>query len=322
LARKHSCFVTWHYQTRSRSLARELDLPLMECQIEGPGWWRHLVSSFWTIGVLIRRHPRTIVIQYSYFLMLIVCLYKLLRLSRVCLVADCHNKALHRSIGGSFGRLFWAVKRWTFNRANIVIVSNISLLNDVPGKPSRILVLADPLPNLDHHNGHRPEGTYCVIVSSFAADEPVEEMLGSIDCLESDVKIYWTGRVPPRLARRYHDHPRLTFTSYVPDDEYRALITGAACIVALTTEEGCLLSSAYEGIAAGVPLVLSGTRALREFFAGAALYTDNTAPDIAACIDRAVSDGAAMTAQVNQLRGIIRCRIQGQLKALESFLMT
>ena len=51
-------WITWHYSARSRNLADHLNIPLFELMIVKNSLARHVVSSLWTLKVLIVNRPK------------------------------------------------------------------------------------------------------------------------------------------------------------------------------------------------------------------------------------------------------------------------
>ena len=70
----------------------------------------------------------------------------------------------------------------------------------------------------------------------------------------------------------------------------------------LTTRDNCLVCGAYEGVAAGKPLILSDSRATREYFSRGVVYTDNTPESIERCLREALADRSRLAQEVAQLR--------------------
>jgi glycosyltransferase involved in cell wall biosynthesis len=110
-------------------------------------------------------------------------------------------------------------------------------------------------------------------------------------------------------------YPWVRFLGFVSYDVYCDYLRSCALIVDLTVLEDCLVCGAYEALAAGKPLVLSRTRALRDYFGTAARLTDNTHAEIAESVERAYAEReqlrvlAAAWAKANEL--YMSERIQG-----------
>ncbi len=80
------------------------------------------------------------------------------------------------------------------------------------------------------------------------------------------------------------------------------LLAAADVVVVLTDRDDTLLSGAWEAIALARPLVVSGTRALRDTFGDAVTFVDSDGPSIAAGIDAVLADAAAAPARSAALR--------------------
>ena len=116
-------------------------------------------------------------------------------------------------------------------------------------------------------------------------------------------QIYITGRLKPQdEALRQSAPPNVTFTGFVPEDRFIGLLHAATVVMDLTTRDNCLVCGAYEGVAAGKPLILSDSRATREYFSRGVVYTDNTPESIEQCLREALADRSRLAQEVAQLR--------------------
>ncbi len=128
MARQHGLWLSWHDHVRSRSLSAVLQLPFRVYSRPSGGALRHVEGSLWTIWMLARHRPRVIFLQKSFMLLLLCALYRQIRGSRVCIINDCHNKSLRRDVSGALGIVFRWLKRWSFRRVDLVLVSNPQLI--------------------------------------------------------------------------------------------------------------------------------------------------------------------------------------------------
>jgi glycosyltransferase involved in cell wall biosynthesis len=67
------------------------------------------------------------------------------------------------------------------------------------------------------------------------------------------------GIVPPT------DAPNVTFTGFLADPDYVALLGRADVVIVLTSDDDLLNCGAYEALALDKPLILSDTKAIREY---------------------------------------------------------
>jgi len=265
-------WITWHYAARSRNMAQVLGIPIFEYFNTKNVLIRHTFSSVWTIWVLLRQRPKVIFLQLSFMLLNIVVLYKFLSFGKVTIIADCHTKALRRKARGIFNYIFWPIKKFTFRFVNISIVSNIGMEKDIKQLHSHYFIIPDKIPVLKINKVESNE-KYFVYISSFAVDEPFEEIFDVVKLLPKEYKFYWTGKISQNKKFPQEIPNNLIFTDYISFEKYYELIANAEAILALTTEDDCLQSGAYEALAVETPMVISDTEALRNYFSNAAIYT-------------------------------------------------
>ncbi len=302
---KQAVWLTWHHASRSRNLADYFNLPIFELHLDQNALIRHGGSTLWTIWVLFRKRPQIIFLQLSFLLLLVASIYKLLCFNKVVIIADCHTKALRRKAKGFWNVLFWPLKKWSFQKVNVSIVHNQGMKTDIEELHDNYFILPDKIPEYRYkiNKNKQERGTYCVYVSSFARDEPRNEIFKVAEILSSEaINIYWTGKVPASLAGADNDYPNLKFTGYMDFQQYVDLLGNADCILALTSEEDCLQSGAYEALNVNTPMVLSDTEALKSYFNGAALYTTHKPADIAENIKNAIHSKESLLDRLKKVK--------------------
>jgi len=277
--KRNKVWLTWHYSARSRNLASFLELNLNEKFIVGNVLTRHMLSSFWTILILLKKRPAIIFIQLSFLLLLISALYKVFRFGNVVLIADCHTKALRRKAKGVFNIIFWPIKKLSFKFVNLSIISNEEMIPDIISLHPNFVILPDKIPGIKFEQREN-EVKYCVYVSSFAVDEPFEEIIKVAEYLNPKIRLYWTGKIPKNKIDDITTPDNLVFTDYLSFKDYYNLLGNSSCVIALTTEKGCLQSGAYEALSLEIPLVISDTSALKNYFQNSAVYTSHDPEDV------------------------------------------
>lgn len=297
-------WLTWHYQARTRNIAQSLNVPVYEYFNNDNLLSRHFLSSLWTIKILFTKSPNKIIIQCSFMLLLIVTIYKILRFNKVILIVDCHTKALRRRAPGVLNYIFLPLKNLSFKFADLTIISNLGLVPDIKKLHNNFIILPDKIPEKKIKLDRPFPLKYCVYISSFSVDEPFDEILEVSDIMKEDIKIFWTGNYPQKVNNIKSRYPNIEFTGYISFDEYYNLIGNADCLLALTTEEDCLQSGAYEAISFEVPLVISDTKALRSFFQDAAIYTDHFPKKIAKAIMKAMDNSSNLKISMRELKKI------------------
>jgi hypothetical protein len=261
-------------------MSKVLDIPILEYFNNKNAIIRHSFSTLWTIYILLKERPKVIFIQLSFMLLNIIALYKILTLGRTIIVADCHTKALRRKAKGPLFYIFWPIKKATFKLVNISIVSNVGMEKDIKELHDNYLMIPDKIPEIEQLRNNNSE-KYFVYVSSFAVDEPFDEIFEVVKKIPNEIKLYWTGKIPKNISIPENKPSNLIFTDYISFEEYYQLISNASAILALTTEDDCLQSGAYEALAVQTPMVLTDSAALRTYFGNSALYTNHSPDEIA-----------------------------------------
>ena len=312
-------WITWHYSARSRNLAKYLNLQIFEIFIVKNAFLRHFISSWWTIWILFRKRPNVIFIQLSFLLLLICALYKIFRFGKVKIVADCHTKALRRKAKGPINKIFWTLKRFSFSKVNLSVVSNAGMISDIEKLHSNYILLPDKIPEIDFEENVNKKRTYCVYVSSFAVDEPVDEIFEVAKLLQKNLDFYWTGKVDESKIKNKSIPDSLKLTGYLDFDDYYNLIGNADCILALTTEHDCLQSGAYEALSVEVPMVISDSEALRDYFKSSAVYTKHNPEDITGNILHAIENKEKLILEEKKLKELRNDEFKILIQELQNF---
>ena len=180
--------------------------------------------------------------------------------------------------------------------------------------------MPDMIPNIELLHSKAPtEDSYCVYISSFAVDEPFDEMLKLSKLLENYLKMYWTGKIPKNVKNIIYKYPQINFTDYLSFDDYHHLIANAKCLIALTTEEDCLQSGAYEAVSVEVPLVLSDTVSLKQFFGSAAVYTKNESHSIYKAIIEAINSKEFLRLEMKKLKTKLNTEFERKVEEIDKF---
>jgi hypothetical protein len=301
-------------------LADELGLLMKEYFKNENKFQRHFLSSIWTLKILFVYRPQVIVIQYSFLLLILTAIYKLFRLRRIKLVVDCHTKALRRQAKGILNFIFWPIKIMSFKGADLTLISNEGLIPDIKKLHSNFIILPDKIPNYIFNLLPVKNEKYCVYVSSFAVDEPIKEILEVANILRNKIKLYWTGKFPPYVKDLVSEKNNVILTGYLKEDQYFSLIQNADCILAMTTEEDCLQSAAYEALAVEVPFVVSKTKALMKFFEDAAIFTTHTPVQIAKSIEYAIENKVEIIVRIKKVREAKENEFREKIRELKQYL--
>jgi len=297
--RRPAIWISWERHRRSRELSRALSVPLYEIVSRRGGRFRGIDCALRTIALLLKIRPSLLFVQNPSVLLAALASF----LKPVCgytLAVDRHSNF---DFSDTQHGLFNFLSNYGIRRADLTIVTNEAVQRLVEEKGGRALILQDLLPQLAARSEAPRGGPLRVVyVCSFSPDEPVEEVLEAARLLDSNVHVYVTGRIPGAFQARAQRAPAtLTFTGFLPEDEYIDLLGSSDVVLALTKREHTLLCGAYEGVSLRKPLVLSNQEALRSYFRKGVVLTENTPEAIAVAIRAAVEGRARLSAELDEL---------------------
>lgn len=206
--------------------------------------------------------------------------YRALSSTPIKIVADCHNAQLRKPWS------HFPLALWSLQKADAILVHNDAMLKqaETNGWPmAKVLVLEDvPAMGKDqpptglalkHITAPKP---WVVFPGSFAADEPIEEVLAAAR-LAPEITFIITGR-PDKAKQNGHnivDLPKnVVLPGFLPVELFDDILREANVVIGLTREEGIQLSVCNEALGFGRPLVTSDTQILRELFGKAAVLVD------------------------------------------------
>jgi len=277
-------WITWERQTRNISMARLFECQYLELISNRHKLIRYVILTYKTLKILNQLKPQEIFFQNPSIVLAAVCAcYKIFN-KRKKVIGDFHNAAIEPS-SLSF------VNRFVARHVDLTIVSNENLIPKVKAMGGVPCVVPDPIPakhiadKLPANDVENNEQAI-VFICSWASDEPISVVLDAY--IESAVyargiKLYITGRVrADRLSRSIDEYNSLgvRFLGFVDEDKYWELIEHSICNIDLTTRDDCLVCGAYESIAVGNTVILSGNQASQAYFKDYCLYTNNTVPDL------------------------------------------
>ncbi|SDQ95192.1 glycosyltransferase [Microbacterium sp. cf332] len=188
-------------------------------------------------------------------------------------------------------------------RRGVAIVTNESLARRCRQHGVETIVLHDMIENFDGPLPEAPLGLeaqrYVLFPVTYAPDEPIDAILAAA-AASPDVAFVLTGRAPEQLKSSAPSN--VVFPGFVSQAEFLALLRNAGAVAALTTREDTMQRAGYEALSAGVPLIASSTRVLREYFEDTAVYTDATADGLHTAVTEAFRERARRVEQVSQLK--------------------
>ncbi|MBI2400604.1 MAG: glycosyltransferase family 4 protein [Deltaproteobacteria bacterium] len=313
-------WITWEIQRRNRTLSARLGSTLNELIFKGNRFLRYPALIARTAALIAKKRPSILFVQNpSIVLALFAVSSKFIFRSPV--VVDAHNAGIFPFEG----KKPWAnrVTGFILRNADLTIVTNPSLAGHVSAAGGRPFALPDPLPEIRRQKTARPlKGRRNVLfICTYAEDEPYLEVIKAASMLAPDIFVYISGN--PKGREKAFSHllaPNTVLTGYLPEDDYIGLFNSVDAVVDLTTREDCLVCGAYEAVTLEKPMVLSDTKALRDYFSNGALFTDNTAGDLAGKIMEALENADILSERAKRLKETLAANWEEMKDRLEKTL--
>jgi glycosyltransferase involved in cell wall biosynthesis len=309
-------FVTWERHRRTRGLALRLGLQLREFIWPGSRAQRYGGQIRQTLELLKNERPRIIFVQNpSIVLAVLAILWRTICGPRQVIVVDAHNEAIEPHVNES--RVIRAVAHWVLRRADFTLVTNRFLAEKVMALGGRPLVLPDPLPDVEAAEApvlRVGEAIRVLVVATYAKDEPIEVIIEAARHLVGLVEFEFTGdfrRLDSALVASMPSNVELL--GFVSEEEYWNRMQCAHAVLDLTLMDDCLVCGAYEAVAVGRPVVLSDTRALKDYFRQGVVFCRADPEDVAAALRQLRRDYHRLTMEVASLRGVLRAEWADQL---------
>ncbi len=258
---------------------------------------RYLLQTLETIVVLVRIRPRLIIAMNPPILLPLI-VYAVARCTRARFIIDSHTGAF----GGKWKRFIF-LHRFLSRRALATLVTNEALRAQVASWGALALVLEDRVPDIPMDRPTSSNEHFTVgVINSFSGDEPMDAILTAARGLP-ECRLLITGRMPRGLAEQLGQvPPNVTFTGFLPDDEYVALLNRADALMVLVNRDLTLLCGAYEAVAVEKPLITSNWPVLKSYFSRGALYVDNTAESIQDAVKKAATCGEELSREMRELK--------------------
>lgn len=272
-------WIDWGNHLRTRSLTERLGVSLIRIVETGNRMRRYVKSARETLKV-IRQHKPRVVFSTNPSIVLGYVLLVLRARYRFALVTDAHYVGVQSIRKSPFVQ---ALLDFYNRRADLVMVTNPNQADFLGGIGARSIVCPDPLPTIECI-GERTLGLpekSAFLICSFDADEPYEEVIRAFrDLATEGFTLYVSGNYT-RSGLDPTQQPGVRFLGFVDEETYYAYLCETDIVMDLTILEDCLVCGAYEALAVGRPLILSGSSASRAYFREGCHFTENHASSIA-----------------------------------------
>jgi glycosyltransferase involved in cell wall biosynthesis len=316
-------FLAWApYSVRAESISSRLGASLhtlsYKTRLKVYAPVKYPLLFYKTLRLLASERPTTIICQTPPIFCPLAAMFYAASNKRknIRVIIDAHTASFEKPWSLPILR---TITRWAIGNAIAVIVANAELQNVVYQNYGVMpLVLDDGVPQLNHatrkasqisisrgskygqqqhplsmHPQLRPKeledesaGTKfaVAVISSFASDEPIEEVIEAAKILAETTIFYVTGD-PSRLASgRLFEWKQtasnVIFTGFLNQQEYISLLKKVDAVMVLTRRHDNMLSGAHEALALEKPLITSDWPPLRKYFSAGTTYVNNSAKGI------------------------------------------
>jgi glycosyltransferase involved in cell wall biosynthesis len=274
-------FVAWApHGRRTELLAKELQIKsyfihYLKFQVPRYAPLKYILQALRTFQVLLKERPTVVFAQNPpFFCSLVAYLY--CRLTRSKFVIDHHSDVFS-------SRWKWAlsIQRFLARRALTNLVTNQHWADIVKSWSADVFILPDPFVTLPEVESLTIKpGFNVVFINTFALDEPIEAVLEAASQLP-EVHFYITGNTKKKPASFFASIPaNVTFTGFLPDQQYFGLLRAAQAVMSLTTRNYTLQGGGCEAVSLGKALITSDWPYLRELFAKGTIYVSNSSDSI------------------------------------------
>lgn len=288
--RPDSMFLVWgppSHGPRSRVFASELGIRsefIFSTRRRGllVAPWKYAYQAIATGRLLRRIRPRLIFVQSPPSLAVLAA-WIYARRTGAQYIVDAHSAA--------FLSPYWARPHWMqralARSALTTIVTNEQFAEQLRTWDSTATILRDVPTTFAAGDGlPRDERFSVLVVSTFAADEPLRDILSAARRVP-DVHFYVTGdpeRADSALVSSAPDN--VEFTGYLPDDLYYGTMRTSDVVLCLTTRDNTMQRGACEALSMARPIITSDWPLLRDYFSKGTVYVGSEPEAIAVGIQQ------------------------------------
>jgi glycosyltransferase involved in cell wall biosynthesis len=312
-------WITWENQRRNRELSKALGARLFElAEIDRMTnrLKKYLSGIIKTLLILAKEKPEVVFCQNPSLILALFCVV-MRPFFRYRLCVDAHNAGLFPAEGESPPLMTLA--RFIQRHADLTIITNKPLKEHVESHGGRAFVLPDRIPTFSHWQKLSLKGRINILfICTYAADEPYQAVLEAARDLPDDVVIYVTGNFLKKGLDPTSLSKNVVLTGFIPEEEYISLLHSVDATIDLTTRENCLVCGAYETVAVENVMILSDTRALRDYFFKGAVYVANTREGVRQAIEDVCARHEHLKNEVMDLKQILENEWEQKRCALEA----
>jgi glycosyltransferase involved in cell wall biosynthesis len=278
-----------------------------------------------TWKILKKEQPAVLFVQNPSIVLAFIALFFKKIFSIRYLVVDAHNAGIYPLEGR-----FWLlnqITKYIVKNADVIIVTNKSLLHYVTSIGGNPVEIPDPLPILKSNNIQKEvrknvrDKLRATFICTWADDEPYDELIKAAAEFKDLIDFYITGKFQGKVVRSGLPN-NVVLSGYVEDKEYINLLVNSDFIIVLTKRENCLNCGAYESVSLGKPIILSDSDVLRNYFSSGVVYSKNDAYSLKCGIRNMVDTIDEKNSEIKNLKISLEEQWAAYKVALEDHLST
>lgn len=291
-------WISWEIHRRNQAICHALGWPLFEIISKRQRLIRYIVCSIKTIKIISQEKPMIVVAQNP-SIVLATLVISMKRIFHYKTIIDAHNSGIFPMEGKN--RCVMLVAKYLQRKADLTIVTNNELSDEVSANGGRAFIMPDSIPETPSISPRKLKGRINIAyICSYNVDEPFQQAFEAARLIPPDTYIYATGKYHGKIDPS-EVPSNVVLLGFVPEAEYWSVLSSVDFIMDLTLREGCLVCGAYEGVALKKPLILSDTKALRAHFSMGCEYVKPTAESIAAGINHMIKNQPSFQSDINAL---------------------
>lgn len=301
---KNILWITWETHTRTRSIAKSLDVKLVEMSAQGDFPLRHIQLAFKTLHHLIHARPDILFIQNpSLVLSLLAVILRLF--FRYKLIVDAHNEAIQPYLHQT--KIIKWISNLIIRYSHLTIVTNKHLAHLVSSAAGNAFVLPDKIPeptiNKSFTKDLKSELFKLTLIATYAKDEPVENIFSAVANYEDKLVLYVTGN-KNKLEKTYRKSlsKNIIFTGFLDEKDYWQQLKTSDAVIDLSLMDNCLVCGAYESVAVSTPMILSDNLACKAYFNKGTIHTDSSIVEINQALNTMISNHKRLKEEVKVLK--------------------
>lgn len=286
---KKTIIVSWGESiTRSHSIAKLMDFDDLHIVPKYSGFFgkffNYLSSAFIQFVALLNGgYERVVVVSPPVFLIYVAFLSRCFLRKKFEIYIDCHNGVLRNEWLG------WPILNRLVRRADCVFSHNnvvkirIDSAFSISSKVLTDPLVADLPAKVDVSRFLKPSAYNVLVPVSYAADEPIAEIVDAAKKLGAGFNLILTGN----YRKKFKDVSSIpiTFTGFVSKEEYYSLMADVDAVLCLTKNEDIQMCALIEAISLDKKIVASNNPVNNKLFLEfVSLLANNDADSISTAV--------------------------------------